>query len=372
MKHFRIAIMSLAAIVALGSCSDDPAFEKPQLVISDSYPGSEFQINAAAELSLVSNQNDLENLAKSVRTQGVSVTKTELMNSFSETSNSTTAYMIEALTSTDGYFKSLEDASAGGTFTPGDLNNEGGYLEGRVFNEQGVEPDEYIDKGLYGGALYNAATEIMSNDIKPEDVDKLIALYGAHPDFPNSGSSNVTNPDVKMANYAARRDKNDGNGLYTQFKRAAIQLKTYAAAGSSYNDEKSQALNDLKTAWEKANAATVINYCHAAISTLSSTNLSNAEIASGLHSYSEGLGFISGWRTIPQNHKRITDSQIDEILALMNAPSGQPATSYTFVTDAPAQLPKLQSVITKLQEVYQFSNQDIEDFKKNWVAEQGR
>jgi hypothetical protein len=373
MKNFRIIGLSISIVLALSSCSeDDPTFDKPVLNIGTTYPGANFENNAAEEISLVNNQNSLASLAKSVRTPGVSVTKAELMSLFNNISNKTTNHMIEVLTSSDGYFQSLEDASSGATFIPGDLNSEGGFLSGRVFNEQGVEPDEIVDKGLYGGTLYNAAIPIMSGDISVSDVDKLVALFGANPDFPNSGSSNVSNPDIKMANYAARRDKNDGNGLYTQFKTAAIKLKTYAEAGAAYNDEKAQALTDLKTAWEKANAATVINYCHAAISTLSSTNLSDADIASGLHSYSEGLGFMDGWRTIPQNHKQITDSQIDEILVLMNAPYGQPATSYTFVTDAVNQLPKLQTVISRLQSIYSFSNQDIEDFRKNWVTEQGR
>jgi hypothetical protein len=175
-----------------------------------------------------------------------------------------------------------------------------------------------------------------------------------------------------MANYAARRDKNDGNGIYTDFKKAAIALRAYIIGGTSFNAKRDQELKNLKTAWEQANAATIINYCHAAIDKFSMTSPTNADIASGLHAYSEGVGFVWGWKTIAQQHKIITDAQIDEILVLLNAPADATPTSYTFVTDAVNQVPKLQTVISKLQSIYSFSNQDIEDFKRNWVADQGR
>ena len=59
-------------------------------------------------------------------------------------------------------------------------------------------------------------------------------------------------------------------------------------------------------------------------------------------------------------------------LTLLNAPVGGTPQSYLFVTDALNQLPKLQQVIAKLKNLYGFSDQEIEDFKKNWVKEQGR
>jgi hypothetical protein len=225
---------------------------------------------------------------------------------------------------------------------------------------------------MYGAVLYNAATSFMNSDISLEDVDRIVALFGANPTFPNSGSNNVSRPDLFMANYAARRDKNDGNGLYSQFKNAALRLRTFIAAGSGYQEERNAALSDLRISWEKASAATVINYLHGAIAKFTLTNPSNADIASGLHSYSEGVGFIWGLKTIPQTYKKITDAQINDVLALMNAPAGSNPSTYTFVTDASNQVPKLQTAISTLQSIYSFSNQEIEDFKKNWVVEQGR
>ncbi len=362
--------------LALTSCGKDEVFEKPSLPINNSYQSPDYLVNAAEAIAFVNQLDEMAELAESVRTQGVTVSQLQMLDKFNVGNPSlrdfTTNYFASVLEGSNGYFQALEDASSGGLFTPGNTSNQGGYFEGRVFDETGVEPHEFIDKGLYGAALYNHAASFMNSSISIEDVDKIIALFGANPSFPNSGSSNVSAPDINMANYAARRDKNNGNGLYSQFKNSAISLRVAIAAGSEYLDERNKALKDLQMAWEKANAATIINYCHAAISKFSMTNPSDADKAAGLHSYSEGLGFMHGWRTVPQEFKMITDAQIDEILNLMNAPSGEVATSYTFVTDAVNQLPKLQTVISKLQTIYSFSNQDIEDFKKNWVAEQGR
>lgn len=368
-----------AAVIALtfSSCKDDNEINEPTITLSDTYVDNDFTANAQTQIDVRTRMAAIGIKAKTVRTAGVSVTRQELLDLFNSGSPSVqsviTDYFENALTSANGYFQVIEDASVtGAAYTLGEPVGQGGYFEGRVFDENGIEPDEVIDKGLYGAALYNYATTFMNSSIQAADVDKIIALFGANPTFPNSGSANVSQPDVMMANYAARRDKNDGNGIYTDFKKAAIALRAYIIGGTSFNAKRDQELKNLKTAWEQANAATIINYCHAAIDKFTLTSPTNADIASGLHAYSEGVGFIWGWKTIAQQHKIITDAQIDEILVLLNAPADSTPTSYTFVTDAVNQVPKLQTVILKLQSIYSFSNQDIEDFKRNWVADQGR
>ena len=91
-----------------------------------------------------------------------------------------------------------------------------------------------------------------------------------------------------------------------------------------------------------------------------------------MHSYSECVGFIHGWRTFSQSDKKITDAQIDEMLTLLLAPATGSTTSELFITDTFNQLPKLTQVINQLKNIYGFSDQDIEDFKTNWVAAQAR
>lgn len=364
------------AILVFSSCTKDDPESKTTITLPTTYVSFDYEANAQTQIDLRTRMAAVGIKAKTVRTAGVSVTRQELLDLFQignpAVQSVITDYFENALIGTTGYFQILEDASAGGTYTLGTPQGQGGYFEGRVFDENGIEPDEVLDKGMYASVLYNYATTFMSPNMDHTDVDRIIALFGANPSFPNSGSTNVSQPDILMANYAARRDKNDGNGIYTQFKNAAISLRAYIIAGSEFSKERDQSLTKLKNAWEKACAATVINYCHAAIAKFTITNPTNADVASGLHAYSENVGFIWGWKTIPQQNKIITDAQIDDLLVLLNAPANEIPTSYTFVTDAVNQVPKLQTVILNLQNIYGFSNQDIEDFKRNWVADQGR
>lgn len=108
-----------------------------------------------------------------------------------------------------------------------------------------------------------------------------------------------------------------------------------------------------------------INYCHSVISTMSATNPTDAQKAGALHAYGECVGFIHGWRTIPQAYKTITNAEIDEILTLLDAPYYGTPTSWKFITDPLNELPKLTQVIGELNAKYGFMNQEIEDFKKN-------
>jgi predicted house-cleaning noncanonical NTP pyrophosphatase (MazG superfamily) len=49
-----------------------------------------------------------------------------------------------------------------------------------------------------------------------------------------------------------------------------------------------------------------------------------------------------------------------------------PPTSYKFATDSVNELSKLSTVISKLKTKYNFSDQEVEEFRNNWVAVQGR
>jgi hypothetical protein len=235
--------------------------------------------------------------------------------------------------------------------------------------------EQLVEKGQFGATHYNHAVSLLSGTITPATVDKLIAIFGATPSFSNSGSNKV-DPNIRdraSANYAARRSKGaDNNSLYAQMKANFIKLQAAVKGGEAFNKERDEAVAALKLTWEKIIAATVINYCHSTTSTLSNSNLTDAQKGSGLHAYGECVGFIHGWLTIPQAHKKITDTQIEEILTLLNAPRNGTPTSYKFVTDGANELPKLQQIIDKLQTIYGFSPQDIIDFKSNWVNVEGR
>jgi hypothetical protein len=86
----------------------------------------------------------------------------------------------------------------------------------------------------------------------------------------------------------------------------------------------------------------------------------------------EAVGFIHGFKAVPQQHRRITDAQIDDILELLLAQAGTESEHYRFVTEGPTTLPNITAYIEIIQNIYGFSDQEIADFANNWISLQGR
>lgn len=359
-------------MLTISACGEK---EKTPLVIPATYDGTAFVENTSTETALINQLSTLVTEAKKGRT-GVVLDYNTLSQLFMtgnpSLQNACTPYYAGRLNGPNQWLNEIANAS-GNPYTPGVPSGNGGTFGGYLLDENGLEMEQMIEKGLFGAALYQHAVTLMQAPMTPATADQLLRIFGAHPDFPNTPTAaNAANPDKLMANYGARRDNNDGSGLYFQMKNAFIKLQAALKAGPDYDTERDEALATLRITWEKINAGTVINYCHAVVSTLSGTNPTDQDKANALHAYGECVGFIHGWRTIPNGFKSISDAEIDSILVLLNAPYNGTPTSYLFVTDPLNELPKLLQVIQKLKTQYGFSTQEIEDFRKNWVAEQGR
>jgi hypothetical protein len=370
---FKKSLFALSVTLFFIACGEK---DKAPLDIPSAYDGSTFASNIATQDAVRGQLEALVNEAKKGRTAGVVLdyaTLTQLFNVGSPSVKSiTTSYYAGRLDGAGNWLDEMAKAS-GTTYSIGVPTGQGGVLNGYLFDENGLEIEQLVEKGLFGAALYNHAVSLMQGTMTPATADQLLRIFGAHPDFPNTPTAaKATNPDKFMANYAARRDNNDGNGLYFQMKNAFIKLQAALKAGDDYNQERDEALATLRETWEKVNAGTMINYCHSVISTLSATNPTDAQKGSALHAYGECVGFMHGWRTIPQDYKIMTDAEIDEILVLFNAPYNGTPSSYKFATDPANELPKLTTVIGKLKAKYGFSDQQVEDFRNNWVAVQGR
>lgn len=365
------------AVIGLSACEKDDV--KAELDVPAAYDGSAFAANTATQSALLNQLSALTAEAQKGRTAANTVSRQALEGLFAagnpSLSAEVTAYFKGKLEGDGGWFDELAKAS-GTTWTPQapDGSSQGGVYGGYLFDEYGVEMEQLLEKGQFNATLYNHATQLMSGTITLETADQLVAIFGARPAFANSGSSNVpvADRDRAMATYGARRDKNDGNGMYTQIKTAFITLQAALKAGEDYTKERDEALSEIQSLWEKINAATVINYCHTPISRLSVTNPTENEVGGALHAIGEGIGFIQGFKTIDPQFRAITDAQIDEILVLLNAPADGTASVYKFATDPASELPKLQQAIAELQAIYGFSDQEVEDFKSNWVNVQGR
>lgn len=372
-SHFGLLLLVSSLLVL--SCNR----EKKPLVIPSTYDGSSFESNTSNQNYLINQLIALTDEAKKGRTATNTLSRNTMESLFTSgnpsLSGEITTYYKGRMEGTNGFFDELAKAS-GKSWTPQAPNgiSEGGVFSGYLFDENGLEMEQLIEKGQFNATLYNHAIKLMSGLITASTVDQLLSIYGAKPGFVNSGSNNapVDVRDRMMANYGSRRDKNDGNGLYSQMKKAFITLQAAVKAGEDYVEERDKAVKDIQVIWEKINAGTVVNYCHSAISILSGTNPSDAQKASALHALGEGIGFISGLKSINPTYRKITDAQIDEILTQFNVPESAKATVYKFATDPVNELPKIQQALTILQSIYGFSSQEMDDFKSNWVSIQNR
>jgi hypothetical protein len=271
-------------------------------------------------------------------------------------------------------------------------NGDGGVIPttvggrtGYLYDEHVLEMEQVVEKGLFAAAMYNHAVSLISaGNITEATIDRLVEIYGAKPGFGNNERNSDPNRDRFSAQYAARRsDTANANSLYAQIKRNLITAKAAVKAGSAFNQLRDKALADFKLNWEKALAATVINYCHSTLDGLRAPNRDDGIVTGAMHAYGEAVGFLSGWKAVPPSQRRITDAQIDELLDLLRAPYNQTANaqSYLFLStnSATAQLYRLDGrndpntgVIERLAQIYGFSNQEVEDFRRNWVNVQNR
>lgn len=366
--------ISFALILLLFSCTktEDP---KAALIIPTAYSSANFAANTVSELALKTQLTALTNEMKKAEI-GTKLTQDAVFAIFSAGNPSvksiTGASYISKLEGSSGYFAELV-ASSGNTYDPTKPNVTGGLYGARLLNSGGVETLQVIEKGLFGAAFYNNATALMTGTITEATIDRIIGIYGASPSFPNTNTATITtSPDSYAALYASRRDKNDGNGIYSKIKNAFITAQAAVKAGSKYNNERDAAFAVIKLEWEKALISTVAHYGYAAITKLSSTNPAITVYSGALHDLGEGIGFLNGFKAVPQNQRKITDAQIDEYIKIISLDNAGKAEMFKYVTDPVGSITKLQTVFSKIQAVYGFTNSEMIDFKENWISKQGR
>lgn len=368
-KIFFSVIIGVA-LINIGCKKEDEKKSEPPLTIASSYDSSNYLTNSEKYKSLRTNFDLLVVECKKARVNGVVVSESSLNNLFVAGSPSielvTILAYLSQLQGTNGWFKQLSLAS-GNTYHVDSMSVNGGSFGGYLFDENGFEPEQMIEKGLFGAALSKQAIQILSNNPGLNEVDYALSLIGATPHFKSSNNAkHGSAADKYLAVYIARRDKNDGNGFYTILKNNFLKLQSAIKGGEKYSNEKNEAVKNIKLTIEQANFATIINYCQSSIANLTLTTLTDAQKASTLHALGECVGFAIGWKELPG--KKITDAQIDEILTLLNYNS-KPS---LFITNRVTEINKLQQAISKIKEIYGFTDAQVEDFKKNWVSEQNR
>ncbi len=375
-----VKIVLLIAVVAISSCKKDKTVvggdTKSPLSIPSTYSSPSFSTNASVELDVAGQLGSLTTYMKKAQDASFKLNKDSLNYFFSGNGNpslKTVAGSYYANLIENTWFDIMV-ASSQNTYDPtnGASATVGGVFGGRLLNAKGKENIQEIEKGLYLAALFNHLINVSNGTITEASIDKMLAVIGGNPSFPNSYTSNVNSPDKYVLKYVSRRDKNDGNGFYTNIKNGFLKLKAAVAAGDEYKTEQNAAIAAIRSNIEKSMAATNINYCYGALSKLSATNPTNADKAGALHDLGEAIGFIHGLKAVPASARIITDAQVDEIITLLLAPSTGPGSAYQFVTNGATYLPQLTTAQNKLKAIYGFSTTEMDDFKNNWVSVQGR
>jgi hypothetical protein len=403
------ALVLLVMSVGLFACSDEnntitPPPAKAPLVIPATFDSTGYSTNVATEAGVRTQLATLTSFMQRGRNMDSTVALANLRALYDGTTLKTvtgTGYQLKVDTA-------LQELAAG-SGTGARLNwqtaptgvGQGGVIPtamgGRVgflYDENLLEMEQVVEKGLFTAAMYNHAVSLITTgNITESTIDKLVEIYGAKPLFANGEWSAANNPTATLriqnrdrfsAQYAARRsDTTDANSLYARIRSHLITAKAAVRAGANYTAERDSALTLFRRDWEKALAATVINYCFSALQNINALPRTDATITAAMHAYGEGVGFTSGLRGVPASQRVITDAQIDEILDLLRARyfSTRTAQSYLFLSDVPttAQLYRLDGrndpntgVIERLQQIYGFSATEVESFRRNFVADQRR
>lgn len=382
MKFSLRSLLPFAAgVLFLSACTKDDEPEAitpatPTLQVPSSYSSANYDAHTETQYAVRSQLAALGSYMKSAEDVNVTLDENQLFTLYNAGAPS-----LKDLTPTyyDGIIEDLLfpeiASSSGNAYDPanGATAEEGGVFGNRLLNRRAKESLQEVEKGLFEAAMYNHLVDLTMGELTVETVDQMIATFGAHPNFPNTNTAaNTDTPDQFIALYAARRDKNDGTGFYTKTRDQFIRLKAAIEAGSAFNNERDNAIAQIKLNIEKAVMATAIYYGHGATSKLTSSNPSETVLSGALHDLGEAVGFVHGWRDVPQEHRTITNAQIDEVLELLLAPAGTESTMYLFITDTFNTVPNILAYQEILQNIYGFSEAEMEDFKQNWIAVQGR
>jgi hypothetical protein len=364
--QFKSKLILFLAVVALGftSCTEDE--DDVILNIPGNYDGASYTANTTQENTYYADLSDLAAEMKNGRTPNNTVLASSLETIFNK--NLTNIVSSEIKTDMGNFFTKIAQSS-GKEWN----NNTGGTFGGYLFDNYGVEYEQMVEKGLFAAAFYNRASQILNNTTSTADVDKVVALLGAHPDFPNSNNATKhANPDRFGAVYLARRDKNDGSGFYTNTKAGLIKLQAAVKEGDKFPNEKNDAIAQIRKNWEEGLAATAINYLHAMISVATASSVNAADSARLLHSYGEGVAFIYGFKGVNAAERKITNAQIDNYLSILNYPGNANQNAMSFLADRAGNAAKIQQALDLIKSIYGFTDAQVNDFKSNWVSVQDR
>lgn len=326
----RIAgmIVALAASTLVG-CKEDPIETEPDktVVVPSTYSFS--NVNFSGQTERLDQLQELVAYIETANTPGVAIDAQTMRDMFANTDGNGGGNFSFSSTkdlkskcfelSVARYEQIFDEAAIGSQSTQAASNGVAGVMfnadstASRLYDANGFEYAELIEKGLMGAVFYYQATTIYMGDSKMDvdntDVtegegtamqhhwDEAYGYFGASVDFPN------TTDDARFwAKYAVSRD-----GALNSIEELGTALrKGRAAIGKGNYEVRDEAINEARAAWEKLCAGLAIHYLNSAITKIGNDYDRN-------HALSEGVAFIDN--LLYNEARTITQAEIDEVKA---------------------------------------------------------
>lgn len=330
----------LASPFVLTSCSDDDDDNGPDYQAPNSYAFNTVGDNASGEQSALNNLTTIVSRMSSVEEPSETVTYSELVDLYEQGNPSlsdmtTQDYRNQIVNDQDGFFKLLADASVSDTvFVSGEQAGVNPLDSSDFFLEDGREPLQLVEKGLFSAALFNRGAELLTGqELTAADFDKAFVLFGAPANFPNDEGQE----DQFGANYVSDRD-NEGTDVYKNIREGFLNGR--AAVDADAQDSAQVAAQKIVENWERGLAATAVHYCGETIQLLQEQD----RAPDAYHAYAEAYAFLGGLSGTPAS--TINDGQVADLLQQLKEP--------TTVTTQ-----DLQGVIDELANIYNFQDPTI-------------
>ncbi|AKV04550.1 hypothetical protein AKJ09_11213 [Labilithrix luteola] len=378
-----VVASSAVAVSFVSGCDDDPVTVRTRpdggtqgtdagssslkcgAVVSSVYDSPSFATNAAEELNLRAYAFAMDH--KMDQTEGSNtaiLTTAELTTAFTAgTPNLRSVSTAAAQAEVDGYLTAYGDA-VGRVWTLAQAQADGGAQTGGKFESTfhvsatGLDLREATSRTLLGGAFYNHAVALAAGAMTEATVDRLVASFGATPAFANRTDEDAgADRDGLSASLASQRDdQSQSTGPYRRIRDALLTARAAAAAGDKCRDDLNQALSTFFAEWEKASYASAIYFLNLG-SAAATAQPPKGPVA--LRAFGDAIGLIQSFRGVPQDRRKITDAQIDGLLAKIGADK-----AVDLLADTSNRTPSFVSAMQDIASLYGFTQSDVETFKK--------
>jgi hypothetical protein len=220
---------------------------------------------------------------------------------------------------------------------------------------------------LLASSLYNYALGLSEGPISGSTIDRLLAVYGASPAFTalavtQAGlDASSDPPDILIASLASQRDDKTSltAGPYRTIRNALLVAQAAATDPVACKPDLDGAFKIFFGEWERVSYLTVIYLLNQAATDALLTPQTPAKNAAALQAYGQAVGLAESFKGIPQDHRLITDAQIDALLMQIGS-----STAYQIITQASVRAVAFNTAFQDIGAIYGLTQTDIENAKK--------